>query len=102
MKNFRTYDMALRFYKNSQLLRIKNRVLRDQFERATLSIVLNLAEGAGRQKPNDKRRFYQISLGSLRETQCLLEILNQPQLLQQANDLGALLYRLQQNPGGSS
>ena len=51
---FFTYQKALTFYKNSQKLRIKNRVIRDQFERASLSIVLNLSEGSGKKTKKDK------------------------------------------------
>jgi hypothetical protein len=45
MKNFRTYNMALELYRKGQDLPLKGE-LRDQFERASLSVVLNLAEGS--------------------------------------------------------
>ena len=45
MKNFRTYNLAKNFYRNGQGLRFKG-AIRNQFERASLSIVLNLAEVA--------------------------------------------------------
>lgn len=34
------------------------RELREQLERASLSVIANIAEGAGRTSPKDKRRFY--------------------------------------------
>jgi len=37
------------------------RVLHDQLERASLSAVLNVAEGAGRHSRRDKRRHYAIA-----------------------------------------
>ena len=49
--------------------------LRDQLRRASASIVLNLAEGASRQSPADKRRFYLIARGSLGEVGAALDIL---------------------------
>ena len=50
----------------------------------------------------DKHKFYAISMGSLRELQTLLDILGQERLAQDADELGALIYRLLQNPGGRS
>ena len=50
------------------------RVLRDQIERASLGVVLNIAEGAGRRSPADKRRFFEIARGSAMETAAALEI----------------------------
>ncbi len=37
------------------------RVLRDQLERASLSVVVNISEGAGRRSRKDKRRHYAIA-----------------------------------------
>jgi four helix bundle protein len=50
-------------------------VLRDQLERASLSIVLNIAEGAGRTSSPDKRRFYVLARGSSTECAALLDVL---------------------------
>jgi four helix bundle protein len=41
--------------------------LKDQMERAALSITNNIAEGSGRIFRKEKRRFYSISQGSLLE-----------------------------------
>ena len=35
--------------------------LRDQLDRASISIVLNIAEGGGRRSPADKGRFYAMA-----------------------------------------
>lgn len=51
------------------------RVVRDQLERASLSIVTNVAEGAGKRSGPDKRRFYEIARGSATETAALLDVL---------------------------
>lgn len=63
-------------------------------KRASSSIACNLAEGSGKQTPKDKIRFYNIARGSLRETQCLLQLLNKPELLGKADKLGAYLHNL--------
>jgi four helix bundle protein len=49
--------------------------LRDQLDRASVSIVLNIAEGAGRFSPPDKARFYGIARGSATECGALLDLL---------------------------
>jgi four helix bundle protein len=49
--------------------------LRDQLDRASVSIVLNIAEGAGRFAPGDKARFYAIARGSVMECGALLDVL---------------------------
>ena len=50
------------------------RHLADQFTRASMSIVLNLAEGAGKQSKPDKRRYYVTARGSATESAALLDI----------------------------
>jgi len=50
-------------------------VLRDQLGRASLGVVLNIAEGAGRGSAADKRRFYEMARGSATESAAALEVL---------------------------
>jgi four helix bundle protein len=50
------------------------RHLADQLSRASTSIVLNLAEGAGKLSRPDKRRFYLIARGSATESAALLDV----------------------------
>jgi four helix bundle protein len=47
--------------------------LSDQLSRASLSIVANVAEGAGKTSPADKRRHYTIARGSATESAALLD-----------------------------
>jgi len=49
--------------------------LRDQLERASLSIVLNTAESAGRSSALDKARFVTIARGSATECAAILDVL---------------------------
>jgi four helix bundle protein len=52
-----------------------HRVLQDQLERASLSSVCCIAEGAGRRSRRDKRRFYVMARGSASETAALIDVL---------------------------
>jgi len=48
--------------------------LADQFTRSSISIVLNIAEGAGKFSKGDKRRYYLAARGSATESAALLDI----------------------------
>jgi four helix bundle protein len=100
MKNFRTYQLAVDFYRKCKSVEVSEPI-KSQFERASLSVVLNIAEGAGKITPKDKRKFYSIAMGSLRETQCILELIERPDLNNNSQHLAGSLYKLLQNPGGS-
>ena len=52
-----------------------SRVLRDQLERASLSVVLNLAEGGGRRSRKDKARHYTYARGSATEVAACFDVL---------------------------
>lgn len=99
MKKFRTYDMALDFYKHCQKRTVTQSIIKDQLARASLSIVLNIAEGSGKMTNPDRKRFYAIAMGSLRETQAILQILDVEALTIQSDKLAAHLYCLMRNPG---
>ena len=45
-----------------------------QLERAMVSVVANIVEGAGRMSPKDQRRHYQIARGSANEVAGCIEI----------------------------
>lgn len=53
----------------------------DPLTRASTSIVLNLAEGAGKHSKADKRRYYLSARGSATESAALLDVLSRLQLL---------------------
>ncbi|MCF7856782.1 four helix bundle protein [Candidatus Gracilibacteria bacterium] len=48
---------------------------KDQLKRSALSIVLNIAEGAGKYSKNDKKNFYVVAKGSTNECVAILRIL---------------------------
>jgi four helix bundle protein len=48
--------------------------LADQLTRASTSVVLNLAEGAGKLSKADKRRYYLTARGSATESASLLDV----------------------------
>lgn len=45
----------------------------DQLKRAAVSIPLNIAEGAGKQTPKDKKRFYGYARGSALECGAIVD-----------------------------
>jgi four helix bundle protein len=47
--------------------------LADQLHRASLSIVLNIAQGAGEFSPSDKARFYRMALRSGTECAAIID-----------------------------
>jgi len=93
MKNFKTYQLAMEFHRLAKDHSLKGNY-KDQFNRALLSIPLNLAEGAGKQTMRDKRRFYFIALGSFREIECMIELFEMNTIKKQADILGAHLVKL--------
>jgi four helix bundle protein len=58
--------------------------LADQLTRASTSIVLNLAEGAGKVSKADKRRYYLTARGSATESAALLDVCSRLRLIGEA------------------
>ena len=57
--------------------KIPNYALKNQTERAALSIVLNIAEGSGKKSDTDFARFLQISLGSVNELVACIDLMRE-------------------------
>ena len=95
MKNFRTYNTAVEFYRLATALELKN-PLKAQLSKASLSIVLNLAEGRGKPTLDDQLRFFHIAMGSTRECQAILDLaqLKDSQAWVSLDNVAAHLYRL--------
>ncbi len=98
IKNFRTYDLAVEFYRLASSLDFP-RHLRDQLLRAASSIALNLAEGDARRTTADRLRFFNMAFGSLKECQAVLDLGESAnhEAAESADKLAAHLYRLLQN-----
>ena len=96
MKNFRSYQLAAAFYKKASKLKLQE-PLNSQFQRALLSVPLNLAEGSGKMTLKDQRRFYSISFGSIRELQAILSLIDYESKEDLENELSILaahVYKL--------
>lgn len=63
---------VLSFLEQNQSL---DRSTKDQLRRASLSVILNIAEGSGRLTARDKKNFYVISRGSVFECVAILDYL---------------------------
>jgi len=59
--------------------------IRDQLKRASISIVINIAEGSGKFSKADKRNFYTISRGSAYECVSLLELISDERQIDKEN-----------------
>ena len=55
--------------------------LMEQWKRSSLSILLNLAEGAGRMSEQDKKNFCTIARGSVYESVAILTLLKDLQVI---------------------
>ena len=69
------YNVAVEFQVLAAgLIAPAHRMLRDQLERASVSIVLNISEGTGRRSRRDKARFYAIARGSAMECAAIVNL----------------------------
>lgn len=95
MNNFRTLNLAIELYRQCQKLKAPA-YLKDQLNRASSSVALNLGEGRGKRTIKDQGRFYYNAFGSLKETQVILKLIpNAPDhITQLADKTAAHLYCL--------
>lgn len=101
------YKLSLYIYKLTTLYP-KDELygITSQIRRASVSVVLNIAEGYGRKSKDDFKRFLRISLGSANETETLLLLSKDlgyienkkcEELVEQYNILGKKIYKLIEN-----
>ena len=72
------YQVSIKFLTNAEEI-AKNlpkgrSYIADQLRRASLSVVLNIAEGAGEYSKNEKIRFYRMALRSATECVAILDV----------------------------
>ena len=71
----RSYQLVLRLYEQTRLLPAEERYgLSAQMRRAAVFIIANIAEGSKRRSQPDYARLLNLAEGSLAETECLLRL----------------------------
>ena len=73
----KVYDLTLTFPRNEQF------GITSQLQRAVLSVPTNIVEGHARNSKNEFHRFLSIALGSLAETEYLLEFAYERKLIKE-------------------
>ena len=70
--------------------------LKGQLQRASSSVALNLAEGSAKPSPRERAKFYRISLGSFRECEAILQLLDvrNAEISELTDKLARHLYKL--------
>jgi four helix bundle protein len=66
-----------------------------QIRRAAISVYLNIAEGCSRKSQNERKRYFEISRGSMIEIDAAMEIVNELGYisLEKIQNLGSYLVR---------
>jgi four helix bundle protein len=57
--------------------------IKDQWKSASISILLNLAEGTGRMSVQDKKHYYTIARGSVFECAAILDLLHDMKIVEE-------------------
>mgnify|MGYP001606169396 CR=1 FL=1 len=97
--NLRCHELSVQFYRMVRSKKLPAG-LQGQLQRASSSVALNLSEGWGRATPADRRKFFQIAFGSIREVQSIIQ-LEPEQFNEQERDaldhLAASVFKLLRN-----
>jgi four helix bundle protein len=95
-QNLEVYKKSKKVYSSvtDLLNEIKpGRIITDQLSRASLSVVLNIAEGSGKFSKPDRRNFFVIARGSVFECVALLDVLREKgQISQETFDRYLKIY----------
>ena len=95
LHRFDAYRLALDFRRIVvRWLPLRRSELSDQLDRASISVPLNIAEGAGRSTPRERARHYTIARGSAVECLACLDLLELEASSPSTLEARALLLRL--------
>ncbi len=78
-EKFEAYHLAITYWE--QALRLIEQIpsgnsnIKEQLKRVVVSISLNIAEGSGRNKNDDRKRFYAIARGSALECAAISDLI---------------------------
>jgi four helix bundle protein len=103
--HLRAFEQAVAFYRLARKVQLPA-FLKLQLQKAASSIALNLSEGSGKVGTADRRHFFVIAMGSIRECQAIAAL--EPDVFTQdakraLDQLAASVYRLIErtpNPNG--
>jgi len=71
----KAHALALGVYRTTRIFPSEEKYgLAAQLRRASISVVSNIAEGAGRQSDREQMRFLRIARGSVHELECQLQL----------------------------
>jgi four helix bundle protein len=110
MFEFRSFSLYLKarflykeLFKLAKLLKAENRFAKDQLLRASMSVVLNIAEGSSRFTDKERKYFFTVARGSAIECVAILDLLTdqeiiheekQEQLIAQADEISRMLFSM--------
>ena len=95
LHRFDAYQLSLQFRRIVvRWLPLRRSELSDQLDRASISVPLNVAEGAGRSTPRERARHYTIARGSAVECLACLDLLELELSAPNTTEARAVILRL--------
>ena len=95
LHRFDAYRLSLEFRQLVvRWLPLRRAELSDQLDRASISISLNIAEGAGRALPRERARHYTIARGSSYECLAIIDLLAIESIVPNISEARVLIDRL--------
>lgn len=70
----------------------KNRNIADQLDRASISVLLNIAEGNGKSYPKERKRFFKISKASALECAFCLDVIRVKNIIKKENVIEGIFF----------
>lgn len=84
--DFKVYTDAKLFYKSIRNIctKVNDYSIKDQLHRASLSVILNIAEGSAKRSDKDFARFLEISIASINESVACLDVMKDVRMLNES------------------